>query len=74
MSNMKSSFIISYGVWTRFKHLLACTKMFESQWYYNKIEFASILGVAISFSLFTIQYVYTIRIGHVNVCKELQRI
>jgi hypothetical protein len=52
---------------------LASAKTFESQWFYNKIGFLSILGVAISFSLFTIKYVYTTRIGHVNVGGEFQR-
>jgi hypothetical protein len=61
MGNMKNSFIISHGVATRFKHLLACAKTFENQWYYNKIGFVLILG-----GLFHFHY------PQFNMCTQLE--
>ncbi len=60
-------------IWDKFHHLLAHAKACESQCYYNKIGFASIFVVPISFSLFIVQYLYTTRICHDSVSREIPR-
>jgi hypothetical protein len=60
-------------IWDMFHHLLAHVKARETQWYYNKVRFVSIFVVPISFSLFIVQYVYTTRICHDSVSREIPR-
>lgn len=52
--------------------MLAHVKACENQWYYNKVAFASIFFMPISFSLFIIQYVYTSKIGHLMLVKKFK--